>query len=126
MQLLVGVLGVAGAVLTTLLTVRQAGRKARIDTTQQIIDQLQENAVASDARHQVETDKLEGRYLRELVEVRQEMTDVKDRMARMEDRELTLQDYVASLRYHIDAGKGPPPPPWPGALMHRPRGEDPQ
>lgn len=118
--LLVGTMVTALSALGgTWLMIRQQGRQSRTTDAQQLIDQLQEMRAADETRHQQETDKLEGRYLRELVEVRQEMTEVKDRVGRMEAREMTLQDYVADLRHHIDSGKGPPPPPWPPALTHR-------
>ena len=118
--LLLGTLVTAGGLLLgTWLTVRQQGRQTKTVDSQQLIDQLQEMRAADEERHSTELDKLEGRYLRELVEVRTEMTEVKGRVGRMEDRELVLQDYVASLRHHIDQGLGPPPPPWPDSLMHR-------
>ena len=110
-QLLVGVLAVVGGVLTTWLTVRRASKRDRIDTTQQFIDQLQEERAAADKRH---TD--------ELAAVRVEVAELRGRVLRMEDREMAFVNHIYELRDHIDQRKGPPPPRIPDSLMHRHRG----
>jgi hypothetical protein len=109
-QFLVGILAVVGGVLTTWLTVRRAGKRDRIDTTQQFIDQMQENAAAAEERHH-----------KQITALRKEVVDVKSRMDDMEDRELVAFDYIYDLRHAIDQRREPPPPPWPEALLRRRR-----
>ncbi len=109
----------AGVVYGVLRRTSQDAQQTRTVDAQAIVDQIQEERAAADTRHQREIDHLEGRYLRELTDVRTEMHELRGRQTRIEGRELVLLDYVAALRHHIDQGLGPPPPPWPTALTNR-------
>ena len=107
--LLLGTVVTALAALVRVwMLIRQQGRQSRTTDAQQIIDQLQEERTASREEHR-----------REIGEVRSELDALRKRVQRMESRELAFFDYVSALRWHIEQGKGPPPPPWPPALMNR-------
>lgn len=107
----------AGGLFGTWRQLKQQARQTKTTDAQQIIDQLQEIGSAAEERHQREVDTLEGRYLRELVEVRLTVTELTGRVNRVEGRERVLLDYVAALRFHIDQGRPPPPPEWPPQLV---------
>lgn len=79
---LIGVLGAA------YLTYRASNRKLGTDSTQQIVDQLQE----------------------EVAGLRKELADVR-RAQRIQG------DYIGLLRRHIADGNPPPPPSWPAGLI---------
>ena len=126
LALLTGVLALLGTVLTTWITQRFLSKRAKSDDTQKLIDQLQEERDAADKRR----NEADRRHIQELAGVRAELTalrtevgearhEIDEAKARAERRELVFFDYAAALRWHIDQGKGPPPPPWPAALMNR-------
>jgi ribosomal protein L29 len=78
-------LGVLGAAY---LTYRASNRKLTTDSTQQIVDQLQE----------------------EVAGLRKELAELR-RTQRIQG------DYVGELRRHIADGQPPPPPAWPLGLI---------
>lgn len=118
---LVAALALLGTVATAAITQRSISRRAKSDAAQALIDQLQEERESVDARHAAEIAALDHRRGEELDGLRKELTDLRRRVDSMEDRELAFSDYVASLRDHIDQRLGPPPPPWPEALLRRRR-----
>lgn len=118
-EALVAALATVGTVLTAWMTQRSISRRAKSDAAQAMIDQLQEERDAAEERHADAIASLDHRRAEELGGVRRELADLRHRMDGMEDRELAFSDYVAALRDHIEQRLGPPPPPWPAALMRR-------
>jgi hypothetical protein len=100
------VIGVAGAVLTLIgvivsavVTRRGSDRKLKTDSSQQMIDQLQEE-------------------IRELRAERTKDRERDDRRYVALERTVRIQgDYIGSLRRHIADGHPPPPPPFPEGLI---------
>lgn len=93
------VVGVALTVLGTLaaayLTYRVSNRKLRVDSGQQMIDQLQED----------------------IKELRAERVKDGVRISALERVQRIQGDYIGQLRRHIADGNPPPPPPWPDGLI---------
>ena len=115
LALLTAILALLGTVLTTWITQRFLSKRAKSDDTQKLIDQLQEERDAADKRR----NEADRRHSQELAGVRAQVDKLDERVQRMESRELAFFDYASQLRWHIDQGKGPPPPPWPAVLMNR-------
>lgn len=89
------VIGVAGAVLTLIgviisavVTRRGSDRKLKTDSSQQMIDQLQE-----------------------------EMATLRKDQAELRRTQRLQGDYIGQLRMHIADGRPPPPPPFPQGLI---------
>lgn len=75
-------------ILSAWITARVSNGKNRSDSSQQMIDQLQE-----------------------------ELKDVRARMSRMEQTMRIQGDYIGQLRRHIADSHPPPPPHWPDGLI---------
>ncbi len=85
---LAGALTALGVVLSAWITARVSNRKNRSDSSQQMIDQLQEDVTA--LRAQIQS---------------------LQRTARIQG------DYIGQLRRHIADSHPPPPPTWPDGLI---------
>lgn len=105
--------GIGGAtILVTWLGVKQTGKKNKVDSVQQLIDQLQEERDAGERRH----DKERAEMKAEMREVKAELSKVNEDMRAAYSRELARDDFIQELRNHIRLGLGPPPPEWPEEL----------
>jgi hypothetical protein len=86
--LLAAALTVLGVIASAWITARASNRKNRYDSSQQMIDQLQED----------------------VKELRRNLTTTQ--------RTVRIQgDYIGQLRRHIADSHPPPPPPWPDGLI---------
>lgn len=97
-SVLVAVIGFFG----TWLVQRNQRRANRTTDTQTLIDQLQEERAAEQAKFDKSLARVDERQAR--TEKRLENAEALFRIA---------SDYVLSLRHHIAEGKPPPPPPFP-------------
>lgn len=86
--LLAAALSALGVVAAAFLTARVSSRKNRADSSQQMIDQLQED----------------------VKDLRRQLT-VTQRTVRIQG------DYIGQLRRHIADSHPPPPPTWPDGLI---------
>lgn len=112
--------GIGGAtILVTWLGVKQTGKKAKTDSVQQLVDQLQEERDTARDAHSADMDRMEKRL--EKAEAKAEKADEKAEklaqdMRAAHYRELLRDDFIQELRNHIRLGLGPPPPEWPEEL----------
>jgi cell division protein FtsB len=81
-------LTVFGVLASAYLTYRVSNRKLKTDSSQQMIDQHQED----------------------IAELRKEV-------AKLERNQRIQGDYIGQLRRHIADGQPPPPPAWPDGLI---------
>lgn len=112
--------GIGGAtILVTWLGVKQTGKKNKVDSVQQLIDQLQEERDTARRQHVEDMDRMEKRVEKAEKTAENAVTKadgLAEDIRAAHRRELVRDDFIQELRNHIRLGLGPPPPEWPEEL----------